>query len=246
MLERSGRVFLSSVCNSSETNQIRWLEKIVNLERKISNWETKLPNWRNIWKLSVEIGKRTEESNWAAANHGGDSSPESKAKSVEFIIAQYDELQAFRKYASEEIKKMKLKLNSISDACDRISKSIDGIEIYSYRLNVNITGLPLVNERESSEQTANFCLQLCRQIGVKEISINGIHIARRVPARKPSNRPNAVICKFVRRLAKEKVMTARRAVRNINIQQLGFSSGIDVTNPNNYDHLTPSFQQTEV
>lgn len=109
---------------------------------------------------------------------------------------------------------MKFKLNSISDACDRLSKSIDSFEIYSYQFNVKITGLSLVAERESSEQTANLCLQLFRQMGVKEISINGIDIAHRVPARKPSNRPNAVICKFVRRLAKEKVMTARRAVRN--------------------------------
>ena len=79
-------------------------------------------------------------------------------------------------------------------------------------------------------------------MGIKEISINDIDIAHRVPARKPSNRPNAVICKFVRRLAKEKVMTARRAVRNIDIQQLGFSSEIDVTNLNIYDHLTPRLQ----
>ena len=81
---------------------------------------------------------------------------------------------------------MKLKLNSISDAYDRLSKSIDSFEIYSYQFNFKITGLPLVAERESSEQTANLCLQLFRQIGVKEISINGIEIAHRVP----------VICEF--------------------------------------------------
>ena len=195
---------------------------------------------KHLEKLSVEIGNKTEESDRAAANHGGDSSPESKAKSVEFVSAQSDEPQAFRKYASGEIKKIKLKLNSISDACDRLSKSIDSFEIYSYQFNVKITGLPLLAERESSEQTENLCLQLLRQMGIKEISINDIDIAHRVPARKPSNRPNAVICKFVRRLAKEKVMTARRAVRNI--QQLGFSSEIDVTNLNIYDHLTPRLQ----
>ena len=79
-------------------------------------------------------------------------------------------------------------------------------------------------------------------MGVKEISINDIDIAHCVPARKPSNRPNAVICKFVRRLAKEKAMTAKRAVRNVDIQQLGFSSEIDVTNLSIYDHLTPRLQ----
>ena len=82
-------------------------------------------------------------------NHGGDSSPESKAKSFESVFAQYDELQAFRKYAAEEIKKMKLKLNSISDACDRLSKSIDSFEMYYYQFNVKISGLPQVAERKS-------------------------------------------------------------------------------------------------
>ena len=80
-------------------------------------------------KLSAEIGNRTEESYQARANHGSNSSPESKAKSVEFIYAQSDELQAFRKYASKEIRKTKIKLNSISDACDRLLKSIDSFEI---------------------------------------------------------------------------------------------------------------------
>ena len=129
---------------------------------------------KHLEKLSAEIGNRTEESYQAGANHGSNSSPESKAKSVEFIYAQYDELQAFRKYASKEIKKTKLKLNSISDACDQLLKSIDSFEIYSYQFNVKITGLPLMAEWESSEQTANLCLQLFIQRRVKEISINDI------------------------------------------------------------------------
>ena len=40
---------------------------------------------------------------------------------------------------------MKLKLNSISDAYERLSKSIDSFEIYSYQFNFKITGLPLLN-----------------------------------------------------------------------------------------------------
>ena len=106
---------------------------------------------KHLEKFSAEIGNRTEESYQAGANHG----TESKAKSVEFIYAQYDELQAFRKYASKEKKKTKLKFNSISDACDRLLKSIDSFEIYSYQFNVKITGLPLL---------ANGSLQSKRQI----------------------------------------------------------------------------------
>ena len=125
---------------------------------------------KHLEKFSAEIGNRTEESYQAGANHG----TESKPKSVEFIYAQYDELQAFRKYASKEKKKTKLKFNSISDACDRLLKSIDSFEIYSYQFNVKITGLPLMVEWESSEQTANLCPQLFIQRRVKEISINDI------------------------------------------------------------------------
>ena len=50
----------------------------------------------------------------------------------------------------------------------------------------------------SPEQTANLCLQLFRQTGVKEISISNENIAYRVPARKVSIWPNPVICKFER------------------------------------------------
>ena len=83
---------------------------------------------KHLEKLSVEIGDRTEKSDRAAANHGGDSSSETKAKSVEFVSAQYDELQAFRKYASEEMpatdfrnRLIHLKYTAISST----SKSLD-------------------------------------------------------------------------------------------------------------------------
>lgn len=131
----------------------------------------------------------------------------------------------------------------ISDACDRIEKSIDTFQAYSYQFNIKIIGMPLVAERESSEQTANLCLQLFAALGVKDVSINDIDTAHRVPSRKPSNRrPNAIICKFVWRLAKDKVMAARKKVENLQADQLGFSADVDVTNVNLYDHLTPRLQ----
>ena len=73
----------------------------------------------------------------------------------------------------------------------------------------------LLPRRESSEQTANLCLSLFRALGIKDVSILDIDIAHRVPARRPSNKPNAVICKFTRRLAKEQVMAVRRGVADV-------------------------------
>ena len=50
-------------------------------------------------------------------------------------------------------------------------------------------------------------------------------------------------CKFMRRLAREKVMAARRVVSNLNAEDLGFSGEVDVSHINLYDHLTPRLQE---
>ena len=66
-------------------------------------------------------------------------------------------------------------------------------------------------------------------LGVKGVSIQDIDTAHRVPSMKPSNRPNAILCKFVRRLAKDKVMAARKKVvtsrpKNLDLQLISMSS----------------------
>ena len=192
-------------------------------------------------KLTEEIEHRREEiSHDAGIEHGGDTV--GKEQSVEFVSAQCDDFEAFKKYASKELKRLSSRLNVISDACDRILQSIDGFEMYSYQFNIKVIGLPLLAAKETTEQTANLCLQLFHQMGVKDVSINDIDIAHRVPSRNPSNRPDAVVCKFVRRMVKEKIMASRKTIRNITAQQLGFSSEIDVSHLNIYDHLTPRLQ----
>ena len=107
---------------------------------------------------------------------------------------------------------------------------------------IKIVGLPPLEERESSETTSELCLKLFSALGVEDISMSDIDIAHRVPARRQSNRPDAVICKFVRRLAKEKVMKARRNIPNIEPQALGYDSDVSLENAGIYDHLTPRLQ----
>ena len=70
------------------------------------------------------------------------------------------------------------------------------------------------------------CLRLFSALGVKDISILDIDTAHRVPSRRASNKPNAIICKFTRRLAKEKVMTARRKVFLLQGKDLGFEENV--------------------
>ena len=79
-------------------------------------------------------------------------------------------------------------------------------------------------------------------MGVKYISINDMDIAHQIPPTNPSNRPDAVVCKFVRRMAKENVMAARKTISNISAQQLGNSSEIDVSLLGIYDDVTSRLQ----
>ena len=152
-----------------------------------------------------------------------------KTKTVEFVSDQYDDLIAFKVSASKELEETMARLDKISETCDHIQKSLDAFELYSYQFNIKIVGMPMVAEREHPEQTANLCLQLFSALGVKGVSIQDIDTAHRVPSMKPSNRPNAIVCKFVRRLAKDQVMTARKKDGGLKAEQLGFAADINVT-----------------
>ena len=100
----------------------------------------------------------------------------------------------------------------------------------------------MVAAREYPEQTANLCLQLVSALGVKGVSTQDIDTAHRVPSMKQSNRPNAIVCKFVRRLAKDQVMAARKKVGGLKAEELGFAADINVKYLNIYDPLTLRLQ----
>ena len=75
--------------------------------------------------------------------------------------------------------------------------------------------MPTAAERERSDQTTNLCLQLFSALGVKGVSISDIDTAHRVSSMKPSNRPNVIICKFLRSLAKDQVMAVRTSTEPV-------------------------------
>ena len=133
-----------------------------------------------------------------------------KVHAVEFISQQYDVLTKFKEEAGRQIQELALRVDEISTLCDRITKSIEASEAYSYRFNLKIVGVPSVAERESPQQTANICLKLFAALGVGNVSLSDIDMVHRVPSRAASNTPNAIICKFVHRLAKDNVIANRR------------------------------------
>ena len=77
--------------------------------------------------------------------------------------------------------------------------------------------MPQHDENESAEYTAELCLKLFTALGA-DVSMQDIDITHRIPARRQTGRPNAIVCKFVRRLAKERVFAVRKQINNINPQ----------------------------
>jgi hypothetical protein len=141
---------------------------------------------------------------------------EERAEAVVFMSKQYDDLEVFRKQATQDIQQITKKLDSISKKCDEITEAIEAAEQYSYQYNIKIKGVPQLNKKESAETTANLCIKLFTAMGVADVSLQDIDIAHHVQSRRPSQNSSPIICKFVRRLAKEKIMVARKhALDNI-------------------------------
>ena len=66
---------------------------------------------------------------------------------------------------------------------------------------------------------------------------------RRVPTRSDrGSGPKPVLCKFVRRLAKEQVMECRNDVINVNPTGIGFPEQTSMSAVRIFDHLTPKMQ----
>ena len=102
--------------------------------------------------------------------------------------------------------------------------------------------MPVASANESVEETIRLCLRLFQLIGAKDISILDIDIAHRVRSRVSSNRPNPMICRFVRRLARNRVIACRKSVSNVTSNQLGFDSSISLEGLAVFEHLSPRQQ----
>ena len=70
------------------------------------------------------------------------SSSTEKAKSLQYLSDEYDDLKLFKSSAGKDIKRLRTKLADITLKIDKIPEQIDAIEQYSYNYNVKITGIP--------------------------------------------------------------------------------------------------------
>ena len=94
---------------------------------------------------------------------------------------------------------------------------------------------------ETAPGTSSLCIKLFQEMGA-EVSILDIDIAHCVSTRKESEGPKPVICKFVRRLAKGKVMEVRQRASQVNPTSIGLSTDNELGGVRTFDHLTPKKQ----
>ena len=129
----------------------------------------------------------------------------------------------FQENISKELDNLSRKLEAISTRVDSLDAAIDDLLKYSFQYNVKIIGFPEQDEHESSETTTQLCLKLFHAIGAEGVTKNDIDIAHRVNSRRADRHyPRPIVCKFIRRLAKEEVMAHRNETSNLNPWWSGF------------------------
>ena len=156
---------------------------------------------------------------------------EEREHGLQFLSNEYDDLSSFHRDAINKINLIEKKLKKLGDRVEELANAVDSAELYSYQYNLKIVGLPQAAEHESSEATAALSLNLFETMGADGININDIDIAHRVPPQRRSNegasngnRPDPVICKFTRRLARDEVLSKRQEVKKVKYSDLGMAS----------------------
>lgn len=95
---------------------------------------------------------------------------------------------------------------------DAIADAIDEFHEYSYQYNV--VGVPEVCSEEAVSPTSKRCVKLFKEMG-ENISIQDIDTTQRVPQRNNAGNPKPIVCRFVRRLVKESLMSHRKKICNV-------------------------------
>ena len=93
---------------------------------------------------------------------------------------------------------------------NEIAIAVDEMQKYSYQYNLKILGLPESGHgRETADVSTDLCIRLFKEMGV-EVNAYDIDIAHRIPMRNASAGPRPIICKFTRRLVRNKIIAARK------------------------------------
>ena len=135
-----------------------------------------------------------------------------------------------------QLKQITHRLNVLcAHQVEPVGNAIDEAKKYSYQFNVKIIGLPEKSSDETAPETSSFCVKLFQEMGA-EVSIFDIDTVHPVSTRNESEGPKPVVSKFLRRLAKGKVMEVRQRASQINPTVIDLSD-IERGDVRIFDHL---------
>ena len=194
------------------------------LKSEIAALKKNFEDFQNSLKLSVNDAN--------VSNNGGEASrpaisQDETLNTLQFYGKSYDDL---RQEADRSLQRLWARLNVLSKR----------VEVDQY--NVKIVGLPEIKASESASDTTTLCLSLFQAAGV-EISIQDTDIVHRIPTRNATSSLRPVVCKFTRRIAKEKVMNVRKDACKVTASSIGLPTDCTLENVKLFDHLTPQVQQ---
>ena len=210
------------------------------INKSLQKENTELRNQLNFLSKDFEKFKEKMAAKVKEATRTDVAREAPSVQDVQYLSDGYDESHK----SIKEFEKLETRLNTIESRFSSIAKEIDDIVMYSYQYNLKITGIPQASERETSEETANICLKLFACSGV-DISISDIDIAHRVQSRnsRRGQRNQPIICKFVRRMTRDKVVKARKNANGLNANDLGLLSSVKIGRIPILYHLTPRLQE---
>ena len=123
-----------------------------------------------------------------------------------------------------------------------IAIEIDNLVQHSYSVNVKPVGMPETAETGCKMPTMDTTKRFVRSF---EVSINDIAIAHRVPVRNATttNDREPIICRFVRQLTREEVMSRQRDISRVDPKDVGLGYAADLLNSTLLDHFTFEVQE---
>ncbi|KAK2548193.1 hypothetical protein P5673_031656 [Acropora cervicornis] len=211
-------------------------DQMKSLRRSNNSLKKPLENARKDIK---RLEERVEVQEHASKEHNGGPSHEVQLeteRSLSWLHESKSDIQS-------ELRAIRKRLDDTEEGLGELEGAVEEFQDYSYFFNIKILGVPELSDREKAEDTSNLCVNLFNKMGA-EVSMRDIDITHRVSLRDTSRMgPKPIVCKFVRRLARNKVMSKRKEGRSVDLSTISLHEGSDMSTVLLLDHLTPRLQQ---
>lgn len=227
-------VFLSVFSFTSLYDSFTMPESVANLKRENNSLKAQVSTMADeISRLKEMIEQKIGNTVSPTSNDG--------VRSVEFLSKEYDDLNCFRTMAKKELQRLSTSLAELKTKVDAIANVIDEFQDHSFLYNIKMVGVPEISVDESAASTSKLCLNIFKEMGAN-VTVNDIDTVHRVPSRNSNGKPKPIVCRFVRRLAKDMVMSVRKDICRVNPAAAGLPEDSSLSTARIFDHLSPRMQ----